>query len=291
MFKFEFKSIKKFTTLEKIYTFIGNSSFFVIGSITTSTPIYATNPISTALTTPTYNQTVNISSLEDLLKILAGSFKLNELPISDINVLLNASYDLAGCLVNCTNHGVCKYVSLDNNFICSCNSAYHIGTACQIDTRPCSLNPCLNDAACIDESSSLFQNLTNKYNKTYICMCPQYYDGPNCESKLDLCQNETCSNNGNCIDNKNNVSCECFYLYEGAKCSIQSVELELIKTVSFTSFMIAIIAIVSTYCLIFCCDVSKYCIKTKMFANRRKREVNSRSKIKNLIYKNFNSAD
>ena len=195
--------------------------------------------------------------------------------------------------MNCTNHGLCKYVSLDNDFICSCNSAYFKGAACQKDTRPCSSSPCLNDGTCVDESSSLFQNLTNKYNKTYICMCPQYYDGQNCELKLDLCQNETCSNNGNCIDNKNNVSCECYYLYEGAKCSSQSAELKTIKIVTFTSLIIAIIIIVSTYSLFFLCDLSKYCFRKRTLPNhkkansKKKKKKQTGNKVKDLIAKSL----
>lgn len=124
---------------------------------------------------------------------------------------------------------------------------------------------------------------------TYICQCPQYYDGQNCELKLDLCQNETCSNNGNCVDNKNSVSCECYYLYEGAKCSSQSTELKTIKIVSFTSLIIAIIIIVSTYCLFFSCDLSKYCFRKRTLPNhkkakkKKKKNKQTGNKVKDLI--------
>ncbi len=59
-----------------------------------------------------------------------------------------------------------------------------------MEIRPCSSHPCLKNAECIQN----FTDLTSE------CNFGEYFKGKNCEEKIDLCQNETCSSNGACYE-------------------------------------------------------------------------------------------
>ncbi|CAF0962041.1 unnamed protein product [Brachionus calyciflorus] len=159
---------------------------------------------------------------------------LNELKIEKTVNLITSVFDMTNCLSNCSNNGKCKFKN--NQFSCECLSHFS-GATCQVDTRPCSSNPCLNNATCIDEIES----------KKYNCECvndpetnSQIYYGQNCQFKIDVCENETCSGNGNCKDFENRPQCECFYLFNGTRCEFESLEMVGIKKVMTITSIVAI---------------------------------------------------
>lgn len=156
------------------------------------------------------------------------SFSFPQLTTQQKMSLFNLGYDLSGCLVNCSNNGRCNFDITLNAFYCVCDSIYSSGSACQLDTRPCSSNPCLNNASCFDYSNFLNNNLSIMTNTTFNCLCDKYHEGLYCESKIDLCKNETCSGNGICQDLNNKPTCKCFSLYLGEKCDQQSSELRAV---------------------------------------------------------------
>ena len=138
---------------------------------------------------------------------LNTSFTFQQLsPIQVVN-LLDSTYDLSGCIVNCSNKGLCKFDTTKNMFNCECNSDYIIGSACQMDTRPCSLNSCLNNGTCLDYTNNQTFDLELNSNRTYVCLCDKNYEGENCESRIDLCLNFTCSGNGYCVEKDNKPKC------------------------------------------------------------------------------------
>jgi hypothetical protein len=174
--------------------------------------------------------------------------------------LLNSSYDMSGCILNCTNHGVCWFDWVNNKYKCVCNK-YFSGSSCQFDTRSCFSNPCLNNASCVDVFSNLTSNNSTLLFSTYRCECQTGYQGINCQNKIDICANETCSNNGYCHEVKNLPKCKCFSMYEGEKCNIQSNELKTIKYVITTSSIVAIFVIIVFYFLILLMDLFNYLTK------------------------------
>ena len=226
---------------------IASSSLNYMACSTTNT---SSTTQSTTLMTTNTTSTAHIS-------IINSTFEFARLSSSQIFDLLNSSYDLSGCIVNCSKKGLCKFDSIKNKFICSCFSAFISGYACQIDTRPCSNNPCLNNATCVDDSNS------NSYS--FKCLCNEFYYGNFCESKIDVCQNETCSSNGNCFDSNNSPECKCFSMYSGDNCESESNELKTIKTIISITVIIAIIIIISFYIIIALMDLTRYLCNKKSF--------------------------
>ena len=175
------------------------------------------------------------------------TFNLNQLSSAQTIQLLNSNYDMGGCIVNCTNHGSCVFDSANNKFVCACD-AYYTGTACEIDTRPCSSSPCLNNATCVD----LFSNSSTS---VFSCECGISYEGVYCQNKINVCANETCSSNGVCEDVNSLPKCKCFSMYEGDKCSTQSNQLKTIQSLISMTSIIAIIVIVCFYLMIIVMDL------------------------------------
>ena len=184
---------------------------------------------------------------------------------------------MSSCLSNCSNNGVCEFVN--SKFVCSCFSAFFAGAACQLDTRPCLSSPCLNNATCGDFTTANKFNMSSIFstNSTeFFCLCDKYHQGSYCESEINICQNETCSGNGNCVDLNNKAKCVCFNMYSGEKCDTQSAELKTVKTIiSFTSIIALTILSVFYFCFIFL-DLIKCCL--------RKRKTMRPKQIK-MIYK------
>ncbi|RNA05564.1 neurogenic locus notch -like protein [Brachionus plicatilis] len=152
-------------------------------------------------------------------------FTFESLDIGLIMDLSQLNLDMNDCLSNCSGNGKCK-VSNSLKFECECFKNY-VGTKCHINTLACNSNPCRNNATCID----------NINNRTYTCKCmsndnrSSLFYGLNCEKKIDVCQNETCSGNGVCYDGGFEPKCKCFSKYSGDKCQIESQEMKTIKAI------------------------------------------------------------
>lgn len=230
-------------------------------SISTST-VDDNSPSTSAIATP------SISSTEASLSI-ASSFYFSQLNPFEMMNLLASSYDLSGCVVNCSNNGVCGFDSTKNNYLCTCYSVYMVGNACQIDTRACSSNPCLYNGTCVEYSN--MTQIDGSNSSLYYCLCDELHKGSNCELKVNVCQNETCSNNGYCYDSNNEAKCECFSMYSGDKCETESSELKVVKKVISISSILAFVMIIFTYSCIGLMDIAKFCCKKK--AKRRIRPI------------------
>ena len=201
--------------------------------------------------------------------------------------LLKSDLDLNGCLANCSNKGMCSFDSVKNKLVCLCNSPFFLGDSCQIDTRPCSSNTCLNNATCLDRTNIMSQihNMSSvvALNSTnFFCLCDKYHEGIYCESKIDVCRNETCSGYGICENLKNEAKCKCFSMYFGDKCEKKSDELKTIEEFISAATLIAIIIIILFYCIIFLMDLMKICIKKRY----RKRRIKPRILVEKYQYIN-----
>jgi hypothetical protein len=198
------------------------------------------------------NVSIGLIQNTKAIDIKNSTFDFATLNLSQTTSLLSSKYDFGGCIVNCSNSGQCKFDSLNNKFICSCFLSYLSGSACQIDSRPCSSNPCLNNGTCVDNSS------IGDYNSSsFGCVCGKYHRGTNCESEVDVCQNETCSSNGNCFDLKKKPTCKCFSMYSGERCESQSNELRIIKTVKPITSIIAVVVLVLFYVVFVLMDLTR----------------------------------
>ena len=192
-----------------------------------------------------------------------------------ITNLLSGSHDIGDCLSNCSNHGLCVLTN-DNKFVCSCEQNFG-GQKCQMDLRPCSSGPCLNNGTCYDHTVN--SSLLN----SFLCECDQYHYGTNCEMSIDVCVNETCSNKGICYDVGYQPTCKCFKFYSGEKCEIESSEMKTIKAFLSTSSIIAICILIGLYILFFLCDIARYFDMGKQRIGKRNPQVN---KIRKFVYTN-----
>ncbi|XP_060590632.1 fibropellin-1-like, partial [Ruditapes philippinarum] len=52
----------------------------------------------------------------------------------------------------------------------------------------------------------------------YTCICPEGFSGRNCETDINDCYNNSCLNDGTCIDGVNNYTCICPEGFSGRNC-------------------------------------------------------------------------
>jgi hypothetical protein len=260
---------------------------------TTASAKTTTSTATTSITTSTFNMISTIELMhqttEQTMSSISAEPRFNNISNSTnslldneelSNLLITSKEDINGCLVNCSNNGYC---SLSDRIQCQCHRHF-AGSACQINTRPCSPknNPCLNNSTCVERV-----NLLDQDKLDYECECAKngLYYGPRCETKLNVCMNETCSNNGVCVDNSSASACSCFLYYYGERCEHREHQLETISTMIRAATIVAIIIIVCFYVLIVSCDLTKYflCVEE----NNKKFKKPNQPFIIRLSYKNY----
>ena len=196
---------------------------------------------------------------------------------------MNNDLDIADCLLNCSNNGVCAielvYVLGQGELKVGCDCNEHFdGSACEEDMRICASSPCVNNATCVD----VISNTTYDFE----CQCAPFYVGLYCENEIDVCANETCSLNGRCSNVNKQPVCECFELYSGEHCQIESNTIKAIKTARFTTSLLAILILVSFYLLFILLDLCTWYEKRhRVNTPFKKREQPAR--IFSFQYKNF----
>ncbi|UJR21656.1 hypothetical protein I4U23_024733 [Adineta vaga] len=68
--------------------------------------------------------------------------------------------------------------------------------------------PCMNGGSCFGSTY------------TYLCVCPVNYSGALCEKRIGLCQENSCGNNGLCIETSlTSFECQCYFGYTGPTCA------------------------------------------------------------------------
>ena len=242
---------------------LSSNSIYSSQSVSVSTTALTTSIDSTVSTTqPTTVPLVSTTIFYDLYQPYQIDFN-DPAYLNDLMAYLDQ--DVTPCLTNCSSNGVCMLDVSLQVLICSCDE-FFTGPKCNIDTRPCSNSPCLNNGTCTN---------TNLTTAGYTCECNEFYTGSNCETQIDLCQNETCSSNGKCsvVDNKPN--CTCFQYYSGDHCQTQSQTLLTIKNVIGITSVIAIIMIIAFYLIIAFSDLLN-CLFCKKKRNKENYQVHRR---------------
>ena len=191
---------------------------------------------------------------------------MNLLPQTQLTSLLtNLSQDLGPCLLNCSNSGTCI---VNNLGVLACNCSQHkTGALCNIDKRPCMWpgSGCINNGTCTN-----IMNSNGSYTG-YNCSCKFPYHGTNCENKIDLCSNVTCSKQGICkTTNDLDPKCSCLMGYEGDNCETESSSLKTQKKVSTAAKYIAYASVAAFYMMMFALDLLGYWIKKERRARPKK---------------------
>ena len=171
------------------------------------------------------------------------------------DLLQSTSFNLNGCLVNCSNKGVCEFDLVSKKYVCKCNEPEYIkGISCQTDLRACSSYPCLNNGTCV--------NLTINRTETFACECASQFFGHYCERHVDWCQNRTCSLHGYCHvgSSRNNSKCKCFTGFSGDDCELVDTFSAIIRnSVQYTSLLICVISMFTLAWLVVSNDVLNVC--------------------------------
>ena len=118
----------------------------------------------------------------------------------------NCSTNIDDCSPSpCLNSGICT----DGVGDVTCNncSSPWVGKFCQVDDiNECDSQPCLNGGSCTDNAIS------------FVCVCPDGYTGPICETHIDECASSPCENGATCHDLVNKYTCQCPTGFSGTHC-------------------------------------------------------------------------
>ena len=261
------------------------------------TDLQNTNYTTQSTSTTSLNENTVFRSTTTLIEEITynqykTAFSLNNITTEQRNNLLTSSYDMSACITNCSNNGQCVFAL--NKFKCDCNFPFYTGDNCEIDLRPCSNIACLNQGNCINNNKTLDQIINNKtlingsIGDSFKCLCIYPYTGRQCELKINVCENETCSGNGYCFDNSSQPTCQCFMNYLGDKCSTMTRQLKIIKQVTSVTAVLAIV-ILSLFGVVFLAmDISSFSSKSLKVKKRQiKQDISSEKKTKvKHIYKN-----
>lgn len=164
------------------------------------------------------------------------------LPVSEQNKC--ALYEIP-----CVN-GDCQNCNSAQDCTCTCNPGFE-GEDCSEKFNPCSEEPCLNNATCIPNSAEDYycdctqlsgayggkncgqtvtcadkpcgNNFISCNDKTpdgsIECICESPWVGDRCEKKIDVCDETSCLNGGNCIQGMVGF-CQCVNGYTGSRCQV-----------------------------------------------------------------------
>jgi hypothetical protein len=188
-----------------------------------------------------------------------------------MRILAEADYDLTGCLLNCSNNGICKNTT--GILKCECFENFN-GSSCELSLDPCyEFNPCVNGGVC----DSYSVNSTWTFN----CSCKNYYYGKYCENKINICENETCSFNVYCKIINSKPICKCVWQFEGSRCEIEMSNLTAIKKVIKVSYITAIVILILFYLLFILNDCMNYFCRIKSVTKINKKHNNKQKKNKN----------
>lgn len=212
--------------------------------------------------TNSFSACTSMSSSNQIQTLKFDNITVTGPKMSDILlILVNSTFDLNGCLRNCTNRGICLFDNKLQAFACSCDPLFS-GNSCQIDRHPCSQNECLYNGQCM--STAMMSQ----------CQCEKNFNGTNCEIYLDVCESEKCSNNGHCwIKGNNEMVCKCYVDFNGENCENANTMRNIIKYVRVSSLTL-FLSTICTFCvLIVANDVANlFCKKSRRKTKEDKKE-------------------
>lgn len=112
--------------------------------------------------------------------------------------------------IGLTENGLCGYhghcIDYVGHYVCNCSEGWR-GLMCQKDIR-CNNNPCQNNGEC-----------KKRINKSgYFCVCATGYNGTNCETMVNLCDQNPCCDGAICSHGLNSFTCDCTNGLKGPSC-------------------------------------------------------------------------
>eukprot|EP00057_Strongylocentrotus_purpuratus_P017149 XP_011671623.1 PREDICTED: fibropellin-1 isoform X6 [Strongylocentrotus purpuratus] len=154
--------------------------------------------------------------------------------------------DINDCLnTPCMNGGACT--DGVDSFTCVCVAGY-TGSTCDTDIADCSPNPCMNGGSCTDgvntfncvcadgfsgdtctttDCGSIVCQNGGACVSSGLCDCATGFTGTLCETNIDECDSNPCTNGGSCSDGVNSFTCSCADGYTGTLCGTDVNECEL----------------------------------------------------------------
>jgi hypothetical protein len=182
---------------------------------------------------------------------ITESDSINMSSLSMVTSLLGQGATITDCVTKCSNNGMCQIVTA-GTYGCSCNIDI-TGRTCNVDKRPCSSAPCLNNGTCSEIQ------VNNVYQ--FTCLCKESFSGDRCQL-FDLdgaCTNASCNNSICSIDSATSkASCKRFLMYSGVRCEIESDQMKSIKSTISAASIIAIISILVFYAIFVVLDLIEY---------------------------------
>jgi hypothetical protein len=122
--------------------------------------------------------------------------------------------------------------------------------------------------------NSFFVGICNETSDTtFQCKCDDGWQGMNCESMTNYCDNVTCQNYGVCRPLLLGYICECLgnNYYSGRHCEISTTKIIIFKTASKFFAYIAIIAMTVVAMFVVIMDILKYCFGIDLVHKERER--------------------
>ena len=126
----------------------------------------------------------------------------------------------------CENAGTCfSDASMPYGYNCTCSWGFN-GMNCEIDQRPCQPNTCSfrgeNSSSILalftEICSSPLGDCKNSSLNDFECQCHPGFNGTRCGTKINLCREESCENNGVCSSQLVNYTCRCLQGFSGVHC-------------------------------------------------------------------------
>ena len=247
-----YSEIGVYKLLASLTYYSSNSTNIVITNLTSSLNVIAAQ---------TSAQTIQTTSSQPFLLTIqtSGVFQNS----TNINVILsNATYDINGCLLSCSNQGECVLNMITSQYECVCIEFFS-GKSCKKDIRPCSSYPCLNQGRCLNHIANM------SLNASFTCECFYPYYGRNCQFKIELCSNITCSGNGFCVFVGNATQCQCKQYFSGNECEVVSSKLKTMKIIISTATIATVLVFVAFVFMVLACDYTSF-LQGKFKPKRRK---------------------
>uniref|UniRef100_A0A673H307 Slit homolog 2 protein-like n=1 Tax=Sinocyclocheilus rhinocerous TaxID=307959 RepID=A0A673H307_9TELE len=140
------------------------------------------------------------------------------------------------CISNpCQNGGTCHLKDgEENTHWCVCPDGFE-GDECELNIDDCEDNDCENNSTCVDGINNYtclcspeYTGNPHKHKDSHarnalcslcsVCVCPDGFEGDECELNIDDCEDNDCENNSTCVDGINNYTCLCSPEYTGELC-------------------------------------------------------------------------
>uniref|UniRef100_A0A8C7WP38 Protein eyes shut homolog n=1 Tax=Oryzias sinensis TaxID=183150 RepID=A0A8C7WP38_9TELE len=111
----------------------------------------------------------------------------------------------------CSGNGVCQTSFLEGAYHCRCHHHYS-GRFCE-KFDACLENPCQNKGVCLSNGS------TDPNKRTYKCLCPPHFTGPNCSEIVGKANCVRVCENGTCVQmSPTSFKCICGSGFSGPPC-------------------------------------------------------------------------